>query len=735
MNLITFVRVIGKSLKWLIGVPLLVAITVIYLTRDMPKDYNTNTVIYTGIASGYDITSENSKVDYFAVNTAFDNLINIIKSRETVEMVSIQLLAQHLLLDNPELNILSGDGFLKLKEVVPDSLRKQLVEPGDFEATVARIYTYKKASVKNEIEELLASTNPFYGISKIKGKMSVKRINSSDLIEISFSSNDPGVAQNTLLFLANTFMKRYKGLKGIETSSVVGYFKTRLNNAFDQLQESEEKLKNFGINNRIINYQEQSKFIAEAKEDLESELYRVKMKNEAAKAAIGRLELQMSDLIAQLKNNDQLALKRKRLGDINILLSNAQAYKESINTIDSLNRESYLLQEEIRDIVEKYYDYSHSIEGIESNKVLDQWLKKIIEFEETQANLKVFEERKTEFDKIYDQYAPLGSTLSKLEREVGISEKQYLSVLHGLNMAQLRQQNLEMSNTLSILDQPFFPVKPQASKRGMLVMVSFIALFFMILTSVVIKEYLDDSIKTPSRAVEITGLPIAGALTNKNQKDKRVLKDHVENYLLEQAVSNINLELMKNGGFKDQYFAITYSIRPNEGKSLFMEKLVNKLTQVNGKVAYLRPLQKNQTQHHPHFSNNEKVSYHEYDVSPSFLETHDWKNLIDQTSHETINACKFIFVELPPVNRNPIPSDLVSKADFSLLLINANRVWRDADKHLNKMYLKATNGFTMVILNKVQIDFIENLLGEIPKTRSKVRRWIKKAILFNFRKH
>ena len=85
----------------------MVACMVIYFTRNMPKDYSTNTVIYTGIASGYDITTgENSKVDYFAVNTAFDNFINIIKARETVEMVALQLLAQHMLLEEPKINVL-----------------------------------------------------------------------------------------------------------------------------------------------------------------------------------------------------------------------------------------------------------------------------------------------------------------------------------------------------------------------------------------------------------------------------------------------------------------------------------------------------------------------------------------------------------------------------------------------------------------------------------------------------
>ena len=292
----------------------------------------------------------------------------------------------------------------------------------------------------------------------------------------------------------------------------------------------------------------------------------------------------------------------------------------------------------------------------------------------------------------------------------------------------------KMSNTISIMDQPFFPVKPQASKRGMLIIVAFIAVLFAILTTIVVKEYLDDSIKYPARAEEITGLPIAGAIPDKNQRDKSIMMGLVENTLLEQSVSTINLELMKNGGFKEQYVSILYSIRPNEGKSLYAEKLVKKLAQINGKVLYLRPILRNETQHFPSFM-EDKIKFYQYEVKPSFVESSSWKDLVNEDTDNWEKDYKFVFVELPPINRKSIPAGLVSTADFALLLINANRVWRSVDMHLNSLFLKAMNGFTMVVLNKVQVDYLENLLGEIPKSRTKVRRWIKKAILFNFRKH
>lgn len=734
MNLITFVRLIHTNLKWLLGVPLFFAFLVIYFTKDMPKGYKSNTIIYTGIASGYDITTgENSKVDYFAVNTAFDNIINIIKSRETQEEVAIQLLAQHLMQKHPQINVLGVEGFKMLRDNFPDSLRQIFVAPDNFEMTVRNITSFKNATVKNEISELLAGSSGFYGINQIGSKLGVRRKNSSDLIEIEFTSTDPAVAQHTLKFLAATFMKRYKGLKGLETSSVVDYFNTQLNNAYNRLQDSEEKLKNFGIDNRIINYPEQSKFIAEAKEDLEAELYGQKMKNAAAKAALERLETQMSDVLVQLQNNQDLSRAREKLSNINILISNGEVYNESTATLDSLYRERYQAQESIRDIVETHYNYNHTIEGIETNKLLDQWLKKIIEFEETKANLEVFKQRKQEFDELYDQYAPLGTTLGKLEREVGISEKQYLSLLHGLNMAQLRQQNVEMSNTISVLDAPFFPVNSQSSKRKVLIVISFIGVFILILTIIILKEFLDDSVKTRERAEKITGLEVAGAIPNKEIRDKHISTKYVNNALLSQLISNINLSINKHKESNKQFFAIIYSIRPNEGKSYFAEKLAKKMIEVNGNVIYLRPQLPNKTQYTPEFY-SDNLLYHEYEISDKFINERDWKNLIPDDLLASFES-NHVFLELPPINRYSMPAGIIAQADFSLLLINANRVWRAVDNSINQRYLKASNGNILVVLNKIHSYYLESFLGDVPKGRSKIRNWIKKAILFNFRKH
>ena len=84
MTIIEFVRLILKHLVLLLVVPLLLGLMVIVLTMNPSYTFSSQTILYTGLATGSSIEMD-KKFNYQATNTAFDNLINIIKSRETQE--------------------------------------------------------------------------------------------------------------------------------------------------------------------------------------------------------------------------------------------------------------------------------------------------------------------------------------------------------------------------------------------------------------------------------------------------------------------------------------------------------------------------------------------------------------------------------------------------------------------------------------------------------------------------
>ena len=97
MNFVEFIQLILRNKKWVFVMPLGTAILIFVLTRNLPKTYSSEMIIYTGIASGYNVENDmESKVDYHAANSKFDNLINTILSKETRKIVSLKLLASLL---------------------------------------------------------------------------------------------------------------------------------------------------------------------------------------------------------------------------------------------------------------------------------------------------------------------------------------------------------------------------------------------------------------------------------------------------------------------------------------------------------------------------------------------------------------------------------------------------------------------------------------------------------------
>ena len=129
---------------------------------------------------------------------------------------------------------------------------------------------------------------------KILGKIGVRRISNSDLVEIDYSSEDPGICQNTLVILSEVFVASYAEMKVNQSDAVVKYFNQQLVISSKRLSDAEDELLEFNRSNNIINYYEQTKHIASQKEHFEMEYQTVQMNYEATKSVIQVLESKMS---------------------------------------------------------------------------------------------------------------------------------------------------------------------------------------------------------------------------------------------------------------------------------------------------------------------------------------------------------------------------------------------------------------------------------------------------------
>ncbi|MGX7686676.1 GumC family protein [Flectobacillus roseus] len=714
MSLIRFVRLLIEF-KWLvILLPITLAATVFRLTKNEVREYTANSLLYTGLASGYNIESSGAtKIDNVTVSNAFDNLFNTMKSKSSMEEVGLRLLAQHIMLTKPDSAVASKYTFGKLREVLSEKEIRALAD-STYEKTLQNVYDDIIKPESKIAKVLMGAEKGIYSGPGILSRFSVNRQNNSDMVQISYSASDPAVVKKTLELITHVVIGKYKQIKIHETGNVVAYFEEQLRNVSAKLKNSEDKLTNFSSQNRIINYYEQTKMVTVKDGDLEERIQALISEIESNRAVLRDLENKIGfkdDLVAKSKKfaslRDSINFYTTRL---TLMEFESKPREQEIAQVrERLNQ----LENKFKSNVIEYYELSNTKTGIPAKMYFSEWINATISIDKSQARLLILKDIKHEYDLKYDRFAPLGSTVSRYEREIGVIEKEYLSILGSLNLSKIREQNLMMSINLRVIDPPIYPTKAEPSKRSTLIVAAFMAGLILVIVSIIGREFLDNSLKHPVKAEKEIGVPFVGALPLVDPQKHNILFNVIETYTLNQCISR--LKRLNGDNIKIPKLVLLCSTRKGEGKSYFISKLCSKLNESGAKSVWLNP----------HNYADGDFAY-AYTLRGNFAST---TSLNDVDITDTFDDCEYIFFELPPLISHPIPVNLVKQAAFTLILADSTRVWDSADQYVFQTYTENTQNPIGLLLNKVKHDFLEGIIGEIPKVRSWFRRKFKDLLI------
>lgn len=793
MTVIDFVRLILKHIVLLVLVPLLLGSMVIMLTMHPSYEYSSQTILYTGLATGSSIEMD-KKFSTQATNSAFDNLINIIKSRETQEEVAVRLLALHLMLPEANPKYISKELYEELKASVPEGIYKY-VEKGldttvteldttlvnnplppeinrhNYEKTVHNLLALMRSSTDNYMYELFSyEENKHYSL-KALSDIKAQRINSSDLLKLTYTVNDPGICQQTLVIYNSVCIKNYKIIKENRSGSVVKYFQNELAKAKMSLDEAESKLLEFNKSSNIINYYEQSKAVAVVKEELEVDYKMKKAELAGIQAGTKRLEekLQLQEVI-QMKSNGLLE-KKRALGNLNYKMGLKQAEIQSsgtavnINKLDSLQNQARQLKEDIEQGVDELYTYQNSIEGLQISKVLPDWMASAVETENLKAKIKVIDGQKDQFQETYAKYAPAGANMKRLEREIAVSEQGYLEILHGLNLAKLKLQDSELASDLKTVDAPYYPLSPNPTKRAILIIAAAFIGGLLTLGIIFVMEYFDDTLRNSIKASKETGLVSLGMIPKIILDPRGIDLPFIQKRLREIISQNI-LQFFENQDSKQKpKTIIVFSTQKLEGKTVLAGNIAKTLKQ-DGKQVLLLTYEteqgaENQTQGKPKIKQrasilNKLLGYPDvridhnnpfladantyldtlelasYPLDNAFYNAKNYTDILGKKQSELETTPDFVIIEMPAIIYNKYPVELITNADLDILVLRSNRIWSDADDIAIGNLKEACASKLHIIVNGVNINEIESVLGDLPKTRNKFRKKLKSIFKFQF---
>ncbi len=665
MSLYEFIRVLYYNWKLIVLSTLVPTLAIVFFTRNMERQYQSSTMLYTGIASGYSIESGDGKrIDYHMVNNAFDNLISLIKSRQTLEQVGLRLLTKHLLADGKKEHV-GQQAYRDLQEVLPQASR-DWIDTTSYRYTLDRAWGQYQAGDPVFRKLILGDAGP-YSV-KTLAKIEAKRVKSSDMVQLKYSYKDATISKQTLDVLLEVFISRYKELKSAETGDVVAYFEERLSDIKTRLTEAEDKLTTFRSKNRVINYGEQTKAIAIKKQNALEEYARRKMQMQANQAALQQIEEKLQVRKHILTQNAALLERKQALADVTAEIAKKEALEKTEELPNMLDLQKRLKQQ-IKMDVHKLFNYSNTKEGLPNQQLLNDWLDHLIDVKKEQVQVELFTRRLAELNAEYDRFAPLGSTIDRYEREIDVFEREYLEVLHGLNMAKLKQQNIQLSSTLKVLDSPKYPMDPMAGKRLLMVLACFLFGLIASVGSIVLFELLDTSLREPGRAEKLTKMSALGVFPEmENNPDSNMALP----LLLDQFVDQLLIESDQEN--QDKKIIALGSTMPGTGKT-YIGALLKQHIELKGYTCCVC-----------HGSDEPEVERLSADV---------------------------VLIEMPSLVKGGVPLDLLKKVHTHLFVERADRSWGSANKRCRDFLFRHLDQPKMFItLNLVKRRFLDSVLGD-----------------------
>lgn len=692
------VRFLYKIRWYLIILPLIALVVAWFMTRNMERVYDTNTTIYTGMITAYNLEG-GSGVAGGQVQTNMTNLILLISTDATIHEVSLRLFARCMMYGNlnKDNNYISAEHFRQLNNSVPAEV-KALINHNSENATYANLKAYEKPSADNYIFGI-TNYHPYFGINSITARLKVLQMRNSDIIDIGYSSNDPGIAYNTLDILNEVFARQYALLRYGETNNVIKFFEREVARLYRILTNAEDDLIRYNVEKRIVNYGEQTKQLSGLDAAQKTSDNTLLIDKTTTRALMDYLERQLGDRAKIIKANKDFTNQVTDISRIqsrisNLRLMNSEGGGSGIESQLELAKAEKMLQDataNVRGLVKDIEAGNYSTEtGVKANQMIDRWLEQVLLLEKTKAHESAQDIMRQKLDKEILYYAPIGATIGRKERHIGFIEGNYMEMLKALNAARLRQKNLQMTTaTLRVLNPPMFPMNAQPTNRMMILLGAFILTFVMTAMYFFIIELLDRTLRDRMRSERITKVPVIGCFP----KESTLRYRRFNKTIADMALRNLSKSLLPHFKEGQQNVLNLLSTDAANGKSYIAQELENYWISIGLQVR--------------------RLTYDEDFLAEDsrFIMANDIKDICPD-----ILPNEIAIIEYPNLDDNSIPSGLLNMGTINLMVTRANRTWKDVDQKALKelqSQLKDQNTLFMY-LTECQRYAVEEFVGQLP---------------------
>jgi Mrp family chromosome partitioning ATPase len=160
-----------------------------------------------------------------------------------------------------------------------------------------------------------------------------------------------------------------------------------------------------------------------------------------------------------------------------------------------------------------------------------------------------------------------------------------------------------------------------------------------------------------------------------------------------------------------------------EGKTFVAQRLVRSLRRPDASMLFLAPHSVGD------LDGNVRTASYPHDAP---LEMYD--DLLDLFSTPAATDVDTVVMELPPLKSNPLPIRLIQQSSAVVIVARADRPWARTDAEALDALRVSTEVEPALVLNGVDLDSIEDMLGTIPDERRDLSGWLNRASRLEFKR-
>ncbi|OWY23405.1 hypothetical protein C7N43_03355 [Sphingobacteriales bacterium UPWRP_1] len=574
MDLFYFLGKLYKN-KWLIlAISLLSAAAAYWFAGQQPPRYTSAATIATGVINNPNEPANSAAyIQPYRVDNTLSAIVEMLRSR-----VSVSLLSAELYLHDYRQ---AGKNFRQLPENAAkytDSEKEQIAsllqtgkdgKNGKPEGRLGEIY-----------EDLLKMLS--YDFVALSKNLKIERVGNTDYVKVAYTSENPELSAYVVNTLSQVFTGRYNAATNAQTKNSLAYYSQLAQQKKNELTGKLESLRQYKLNNNVVDYGEQTKTTLEQIQELE-------LKREEINQRIPSYQKAIDNFNRYLNQNDhtltQLQAYNRQVGELKERINTlTQQYVSGGSTNKDLKSQIESLKIELEVQIKNSAVGQQSVQNSTAKKDLET--EKIAaenELEKAKASLVSIDK---ELNRLRGNATNLVSgeaDIANLERDIDSHSTEYAEILTRLNSTEFAVQSL--TNPLEIVETGMVPEKAEPSKTGIITALAGISGLLLATAFVFLLAYADNSYTTPDRFTKFTGLPVLETLNevNHNNPVSALLfarsKEKNRRFFLE-AMRKLRFAVETSGAKR----ILVSSLHGGEGKTYVLVALAYALLKNNKKV-------------------------------------------------------------------------------------------------------------------------------------------------------